>query len=232
MLRKSWRILVPTLAILMAVLLAAILLSRHALSARVQEMQAIIDGLDPNPGFYSNVTVCKEEAKKMFAVGIGGTPLLIKEINEIVEETGSFTMHCAFYTFGVQVLLCLDADALPGGGYVKGESLSSFELLFQQAKTEIPEILQSHKSVEEKMDDLSKYGVLSLLYLTDEKGHIPKEYEPYLTKIGLQYSPAERAYPSDSAAANPRAFDAQKWLKENRFDLEMLRGFALEVGSE
>ncbi len=82
------------------------------------------------------------------------------------------------------------------------------------------------------MDDLSKYGVLSLLYLTDEKGHIPKEYEPYLTKIGLQYSPAERAYPSDSAAANPRAFDAQKWLKENRFDLEMLRGFALEVGSE
>lgn len=168
----------------------------------------------------------KKRRKNYLKSGSAGSPLLLEEIDKIVTDTGSYDMYCAFYMLGVETLLCVDDENVRYAGEdIFDLPNVNFKIFVRQAKEKIPQIIQSDQLVEKKVEELSKYGVLSLLYLTDEKGRIAKEYEPYLEKIGLSYSPAERMYPSAAPAKSETAFDVDAWLSANKYDLQILKQY-------
>ena len=227
--RKKFKICVPLLAVFMAILLAGLLIPHNSFHARAQEVEKAFDevkAIKLKPSLLSYISVHEDDAKELFKIGIGGVPLLLEEIDKIVTDTGSYDMYCAFYMLGVETLLCVDDENVRYAGEdIFDLPNVNFKIFVRQAKEKIPQIIQSDQLVEKKVEELSKYGVLSLLYLTDEKGRIAKEYEPYLEKIGLSYSPAERMYPSAAPAKSETAFDVDAWLSANKYDLQILKQY-------
>lgn len=172
--RKKFKICVPLLAVFMAILLAGLLIPHNSFHARAQEVEKAFDevkAIKLKPSLLSYISVHEDDAKELFKIGIGGVPLLLEEIDKIVTDTGSYDMYCAFYMLGVETLLCVDDENVRYAGEdIFDFPNVNFKIFVRQAKVKIPQIIQSNQSVEKRWKSCPGTAVLSLLYLTDEKG--------------------------------------------------------------
>lgn len=238
--------------ILTVIILAVFLLFPTGITARAQEierdfssMEAKLDSIDLSTlSALSDTKLLIDESKELANIGIGGIPLLMEKL-----ESGTVKgKREAFYIEGLYNLLTIDRmDILLDPEYFDTSSpyhpeYAGIKKLVTESKIAIPEIIASSHSVEDKIEELSKYGVLSIPYINNQIEKGENEYSSYFTKIGLQYTPEERidmanselepsSDPSltDEISTAKSDFDYEEWNNTNHYDLEILSNYIAKI---
>ncbi len=227
----------------MMITVSVFLLSPTGMDARAQEIEknfskveSTIDDIDlSNIRASSDTKVLLNESKELAGIGIGGIPLLMEKL-----ESGNMRegYKVAFYIEGLYTLLAIDRmDILLNPEYFDESSAihpeyAGIKKLMQESKTAIPAIMASPQPVENKLEALSKYGVLSVPYINAQIKNGENGYAAYFTHIGLQYTPEERVDPAagkrgvfDELPDDKTDFTYEEWNTANRYDLEILSSY-------
>lgn len=243
---------VSAFIILFAIILAIFLLLPTGMTARAQEIErdflsveAKVDSIDLSSlSALSDTRLLIDESKELASIGIGGIPMLMEKL-----ESGNVEgQREAFYIEGLYNLLTIDRmDILLDPEYFDTSSpyhpeYAGIKKLVMESKTVIPEIIASSQPIDEKLEALSKYGILSVPYVNVQIEEGENEYTAYYTKIGLQYTPEERIdmanndlEPSSASSLTDEMstakadFDYEEWNNTNHYDLEILCNYIAEI---
>lgn len=202
--------------------------------------------------FYPN------ESDKIYQIGIDGIPVLITKMNRITDEErhegpydGTVDVEtwrenakkaidvCRYEQFWrncVFVLLRTDGSDVNSA---KGSHTDGLNLLLYESTQDCQKIIHTDWSVEEKLIELSRFGILAIPYVLEEIEKGNTEYEEYFRVIGLHLSTDVFAdymfnwkvqdrlerYDNMRLDARGRNFDYRVWLSENEEALNQLYEF-------
>ena len=213
--------------------------------AEYNETKAYIDGLIEEVSLdlkaYSGYVYMfkREYSDRLIQVGYKGLPVLITEIEKKVEASESY-LHCAFLSSGVYALFRV--NELPvrdkDNGTYSRSTKKVFCELYKDTKNQIPQIIKSNKSIEEKIVELREFGIFSMPYILKQIDEGHTEYAAYFTAIGLHMDTAEfmtymstkdslweHGYDKEGFMDGAEDFDYKVWLEENKEDLDNLFKF-------
>ncbi len=175
----------------------------------------------------------KEEHKQLFAVGLEGIPELMKKIY----DSKSYDSYDSFLLHGIYSLLRMDNFNLLALKYpISLTEEEAFQAFLSDSRKDIPDIIASNMSNQEKVSELRKYGVLCIPYLTKDMINSSNEYQQLFVSIGLHMEVDEwmehviaaeddNWYKSKEFLKGSDSFNYKRWLKDNEKDLTALNEY-------
>ena len=213
--------------------------------AEYNEIKVYIDGLAEEKELdlmaYSGYCYFyeREYSDELIRVGYKGLPVLITEIEKKVEASENYLI-CDFLSSGVYALLRVNELSIydENNREYANSTKKVFCELYKASRNNIPKIMKSRKSIEDKIVELRDFGILAIPYVLEqiEKGNA--QYESYFTAIGLHMDtaefmtymstidwPWEQGYDKEGFMDGAEDFDYKVWLSENEEDLDNLFKF-------
>lgn len=205
----------------------------------IEKIEDIIDGIEVPMSFYSFSTyrAFPEEYKQLYSIGIPGIPILIEKIDSaeklnmetmllidgLFELLRADTSDFSFYDIDIKI-----EDEIEHVGYLKS--------FLAYSRKQIPKIISSKADIDEKIEKLRTFGILSLPYITDKMINKNEEYAKIYTALGLHLETHEWSelhttgkdedwYKSEEFLEGADTFDYKKWHQENEAALNVLNDF-------
>lgn len=213
-------------------------LSQKADSSQVtldkKQINEIIDAIELEVGIMSTVDYrfFKNESKELYRIGIEGVPVLI---NKLEKREYSNNSYKAFWIFGIYSILRIDRD-LVMSEYSYIIKLDYFKQFLLDSRSRIPAIINSNESIEQKIDKLRMYGLLTIPYIKKMVPNCEILYMPLFYSIGLHlqtdewmefysYRNDENWYKSDEFMRKTETFNYFEWLNKNWESLDKVHTY-------
>lgn len=202
-------------------------LSRKTDSSQVtldeKQINEIIDSIEFDYGIMSVIDYryFKNELNELYRIGIEGVPVLIERIEN--PEISSY--YKEFWLRGIYSILRIDEN-FAGVEYWKNNIFDTFKAMLLDSRTRIPAIINSNESIEQKIDKLRNYGLLTIPYIKEMVPNYEKVYMPLFYSIGLHlqtdewmefyaYRTDENWYKSDDFMKKTKTFNYFEWINNN-----------------
>lgn len=234
---KLFRFVLPMAVTMIVITAVFVFFMSNSLHVRARElerdfaaMETKLDSIELEPTILSDTRIAySDQAEILYQLGIGGVPLLMDRIS----NAPSFTAREAFYMNGVYALLALDRDCVLSQYAQTNTDWSDYDYVHQlivDSKTQISSILKSTLTADEKMQELSVYGVLAIPYL--EEMSLIDDFSDYFIRIRLNLTPGKRTIPQMGDMSSngeeqslTASFNEQDWMNQNKNDLKLLMNY-------
>ena len=197
-----------------------------------KQINEIINSIEFEYGIMSFVyyPYHQNELDELFRIGIDGVPILINKL-----ENNKESYYDNFWLQGIYSILRIDRDFVVGE-YSSAMPLNSFKKFLLDSRTKIPEIINSNETIDQKIDKLRKYGLLSIPYIKSMVRNHEMIYIPLFYLIGMHLQTSEWTgfysyrtekfwYKSDDYLKNAKTFDYHEWLNNNWDSLLKVHNF-------
>lgn len=201
------------------------------------------------------------ESAQIYQIGIEGLPAIISKLSSITDESRKrepfdenkmsadewmektkkaieVVRYEEFWFYCTLTLLRTDGSDI--NSVLGGHAFELLNLLLYESTRDCKKIIDANWPVEDKLIELSRFGLLAIPYVLEEIEIGNSEYEEYFVILGLHLTTndfAEYVYDWDIADRLSRYdnmrnddrvkdFDYRAWLAENKQSLEALYKFA------
>ena len=170
--------------------------------------------------------------------GLEAVPVIITSVNDNhAEPNDDFLKY--YWAEGLYAILHINPVEPQKVGesnlIYSAESICAF---YRYAQKQIPEIISSDISTEEKILKLKTFGIYAVPYIIEELQNGNDEYSSFFVAIGLhlnnkeyadlvalKYGFSEDMYSREDYLYNAEDFDYKTWYEENKEDLDNLFKF-------